>query len=165
MLRATVSGTTASLASTAVLVLRDQHERDDPIGPINGPSQWIWGKPSARCGGFSVRRTLTGYLIHQAESVFWATFYEKWRMEDHQRGSAIDPLKPAVAISTAACFVDYLIAPERLSPGFERQLSWRSLSIVYAALACGLTAGAMLEGRIFGRLPDPQVEAGDARKT
>mgnify|MGYP006154148737 CR=1 FL=1 len=41
--------------------------------------------------------------------------------------------------SLNANFVDYKLTPRRLQPGFEAQLSKKSLFLVYAAFAVGLT--------------------------
>jgi hypothetical protein len=50
------------------------------------------------------------------------------------------PARFAAAALTAgfACWVDFRIARGRLQPGFEKQLSRRSLLLVYAAFAVGL---------------------------
>jgi hypothetical protein len=40
-------------------------------GPINGSSQWIWGRQAPFENRFSVRYTIVGYAIHHAPSVFW----------------------------------------------------------------------------------------------
>jgi hypothetical protein len=42
-----------------------------------------------------------------------------------------------------ACFVDYRMTPERLTPGFEHRLSSRALLGVYACFAVGLALGSM----------------------
>ena len=48
----------------------------------------------------------------------------------------------AVAATAVAAVVDLAIVPRRLTPGFERRLSARSLALVYGALAVGLLLGA-----------------------
>jgi hypothetical protein len=47
-------------------------------------------------------------------------------------------------MSTIAALVDYGITPKRFTPGWEEMLSKRSMGLTYAAMALGLTAGAML---------------------
>jgi hypothetical protein len=54
---------------------------------------------------------------------------------------------PAAATSVLACFVDYRLTPDRLTPGFEKRLSRRSLFVVYALFAAGLAAGTLLQTR------------------
>jgi hypothetical protein len=43
--------------------------------------------------------------------------------------------------------VDYKLTPRRLQPGFEAQLSKKSLVYVYAAFAIGLAIGARITAR------------------
>jgi hypothetical protein len=140
------SGSVASVISTAVLAAAGSYERADAPRPLNGPSQWVWGKHAPQQRGFSIRYTVVGYLIHHAMSIFWATFFERFRPRN--RSTAVRPpvLAAAAATSAAACLVDFRIVPERLSPGFERQLSRTALLMTYAAFAAGL-AGAVLLAR------------------
>ena len=83
-----------------------------------------------------MRYTLTGYAIHHVASVFWALIFERWRAK---RGAL---MVPAAGTSALACFVDYRLTPRRLTPGFERRLSRKSLALVYFAFAIGLAAAA-----------------------
>ena len=67
----------------------------------------------------------------------------------HGRPAARNPgavLAGSMATSAAACFVDFQLTPERLTPGFEHRLSHRSLAAVYGAFAVGLAVGALLVG-------------------
>ena len=95
--------------------------------------------------GASVKHTLSGYVIHHAMSVFWALFFERFRPGRNLQ--PIDTLLSAAATSAAACFVDYRLTPKRLTPGFERRLSRKSLALVYAGFAIGLAVGALLQDR------------------
>ena len=76
---ALVSGTVASITSTVALSMLGKAELDKSAAPLNGPSQWIWGRHAPYQNQFSLRYTIVGYLIHHAASVFWATWYEKLR--------------------------------------------------------------------------------------
>ena len=134
------SGTVASVATTAVLAACGRIERDDPPAPLNGPSQWVWGKPAALSRGFSIRRTVVGYLIHHAMSVLWATVFERARRKQSESPRSV--LSAAAATSAAAWVVDYRVVPERLSPGFERQLSRTSLVLTYTTFALALAGAA-----------------------
>jgi hypothetical protein len=133
------TGSTASLASTAALVARGQQERSDAAQPVNGPSQWVWGLHAPYERGFTVRHTVTGYLIHHAMSVFWAGLFEKAR-----------PRRPVATVAAAsvtaavAYVVDFHVVPRRLSPGFDVALSRRGLFATYAAFAIGLAAMALV---------------------
>jgi hypothetical protein len=139
--RGMISGSISSIASAAVLAACGKRELDDPAAPLNGPSQWLWGTPAACTDGFSLRHTVAGYLVHHATSIFWAILYEKFR---HRVPRSAAVALPAAATAATACVVDYCLTPDRLTPGFERRLSRRSLFLVYAAFAGGLAGAALL---------------------
>jgi hypothetical protein len=129
--RALLSGTAASIASALVLALAGRRELGDAAAPLNGPSQWIWGRHAPYRNGFSARHTLVGYAIHHLASVFWATGFERAR---RRRAT----LPAAIATSAVACVVDYRFTPQRFTPGFEKRLSRWALFATYAAFAAGL---------------------------
>lgn len=135
-----VSGTAAALASSVMLALCGWIENRKPFGPNNGPSQWLWGTPAARRTDFSPRYTLPGYFIHHAMSLMWSrmhhfVFAPRARSQPLQQRVA-----QGAATAAVACFVDYRLTPRRLQPGFEQQLSRKSLFLVYASfgIAMGL---------------------------
>jgi hypothetical protein len=140
---ALVSGALASLASATVLVLAGKRELDDASAPLNGPSQWIWGRHAPYRDGFSLRHTVVGYGIHHLSAIFWAAWFERAQA----RGYA---LPAAVATSSVACFVDYCCTPQRLTPGFEKRLSRPALFATYVAFALGLAASRLIRRREGG---------------
>lgn len=137
-----VSGSAASIASTICLSLLGKAELNRLAAPINGPSQWIWGRYAPYENRFSLRYTLVGYLIHHAASVFWATLYEKLRQR-MARADAAPAVMPAAVTTVAAYIVDFHFTPKRLTPGFEHRLSKRALLMVYGSFAIGLAAVAL----------------------
>jgi hypothetical protein len=137
--RALVSGTTASLLSTVVMALAGKMERGAPAGPLNGPSQWIYGRSAAYQRSASLRHTLTGFLIHQATATGWALLHEKVFGRNKAEQPFPRRLRNAAITATVANVVDYRLTPKRLQPGFEAQLSRKSLLAIYAAFAVGLT--------------------------
>jgi hypothetical protein len=132
---ALVSGSVASIASTAALALFGTKEIGDPAAPLNGPSQWVWGRHAKYRDGFTLNHTVVGYAVHHLASIFWAVLYEKAR-----RGPV---LRDAAITSAVASLVDFKLTPPRLHPGFEKRLSRPALAGVYAAFALGLAAGAL----------------------
>jgi hypothetical protein len=142
---ALVSGTLASIASAAVLALAGRRELGDAAAPLNGPSQWIWGRHAPYRDGFSVRHTVVGYGIHHLSAIFWAAWFERARPQP--RGYA---LPAAIATSSVACFVDDCCTPQRLTPGFEKRLSRRALFATYVAFALGLAASRLIRPRKRG---------------
>jgi hypothetical protein len=135
---ALVSGAVASVLSTAALALCGQVENGRPAGPVNGPSQWIYGRAAARVRKPSVRHTLTGFLVHHVMATGWAMAHE--RLFGARKATQTFPQRLARAALTAsvANVVDFQLTPKRLRPGFETQLSRKSLFVVYAAFAIGL---------------------------
>ena len=90
----------------------------------------------------SLRHTLTGFLIHHATATGWAYLHERTFGKDKAQQSVPQRLARAAATATVANFVDYQLTPKRLQPGFETQLSRKSLFAVYAAFAIGLAFAA-----------------------
>jgi hypothetical protein len=86
----------------------------------------------------SLRHTVTGFLIHHTMATGWALLHE--RAFGARKSVQTFPARLGRAAVTAAVanFVDYRLTPQRLQPGFERQLSRTSLVTVYAAFAIGL---------------------------
>lgn len=139
-LRAAASGATASLLSAAMLAICGHVENRAPAGPLNGPSQWLFGRRAAYRRDLSVRHTLIGYTIHHATATGWALLHERiWGAQKAQQ-SVAQRLGRAAVTAAVANFVDYKLTPQRLQPGFEAQLSKKSLVLVYAAFAVGLAA-------------------------
>jgi hypothetical protein len=144
--RGAIGGTLASVLSALALAACGRLESGTAAGPVNGPSQWLWGKQAARVRRASWRHTAVGYAIHHLMSVGWATVHEK------QVASPIpvpfaSHLGRGAVTAAVACFVDYQVAPRRLQPGFEQQLSRKSLLLVYAAFAVGLALGSAAQRR------------------
>jgi hypothetical protein len=148
-----IAGSAASLASAAVLSICGFIENGRPAGPNNGPSQWIWGRRAAYRRKFSIRHTVAGYLIHHASSLFWSAIHVRLHAHRQPETPLQRDLLEGAATAGLACFVDYQLTPRRFQPGFEAQLSKRSLFLVYAAFGLGLslTRRAM---RVRGRQGD-----------
>jgi hypothetical protein len=136
------SGSVASVVTTAVLAACGAAERRSPPGPLNGPSQWIWGEQASYRRGFSVRYTVIGFVIHHAMSVLWATVFERFNHRERGTASPAKLLATAAATSAVASLIDLRVVPSRLSPGFERQLSRPSLFMTYGAFALALAGAA-----------------------
>lgn len=137
--RALVSGTAASLLSTVVMALAGKVERNAPAGPINGPGQWVYGRKAARHRSFKPAYTITGLLIHHLTATGWALLHERVFGKNKAAQSPAKRLRNAAVTATVANVVDYQLTPRRLQPGFDAQLSRKSMLAIYAAFAVGLT--------------------------
>ncbi|OWW20143.1 hypothetical protein [Noviherbaspirillum denitrificans] len=133
-----VSGSVASVLSTAVLAERGRQEDGTPFAPTNAVSHWIWGDRAMRQDTPSMRYTAVGYTIHHLSATLWAVLYEKWFGERAERREVLPALAGGAAVAALACFVDYKMTPQRLQPGFEQRLSTPSLFMVYTAFGAAL---------------------------
>lgn len=140
-----ISGTVASIVSTISLAVCGKAELNKSAAPVNGPSQWVWGRHAPYENRFSLQYTVVGYAIHHAASIFWATLHEKLRPRLKPGGNAAAAIAPAIATAAAAYVVDFHVAPKRLTPGFEHRLSKRSLLMVYGTFALGLATLALMD--------------------
>jgi len=141
--RGLIGGAASSVVSTAALALLGRSEAGSAYAPTNAVSHWIWGDEAAEHDGFSLKYTITGYLIHHASSTFWSVLFEKLVGEKLDRKDVRVTLAASAATSAIACFADYKMTPQRLKPGYEKRLSKKSLAGVYAAFAVGLALGAI----------------------
>lgn len=146
-----ISGSIASLSSTAALALAGRRERGDMAAPINAVSHWFWDRRALRADGPSLRHTLTGFLIHHGASIFWGTLHARAWGSRPQAKEPAPALAGAAAAAAIACFVDYRLTPRRLTPGFEHRLSSRAMLAVYVCFALGLAAGSMAAGQVRSR--------------
>jgi hypothetical protein len=133
-----ISGSLASIVSTAVMSACGRLEAGAPLAPTNAISHWIWGDHATYRNEPSVRYSLPGYVIHHASSTLWAVIYEKVFGRKAQSKAIAPALLGGVAIAGLACFVDYNLTPKRLQPGFEKRLSSRSLFFLYGAFGLAL---------------------------
>jgi hypothetical protein len=136
--RALRSGAAASLLSAVALVLGGLIENRAAAGPLNGPSQWVFGRWAAYLRRPSVRHTLTGILIHHLSATGWALLHERFLGRGKVAQTPAQRIGRAAATAVVANIVDFKLTPKRLTPGFEHQLSRKSLFFVYAAFAVGL---------------------------
>ena len=129
-----VTGSIASVASTAVLLAISRYETGHASAALNGPSQWLWGRQAAYRRRARARYTAVGYLIHHASSLLWAAVYDNPRL----RATLPEPLVRAAAVTVLAATVDYKLVPQRLTPGFEAQLPRAAIAVVYGVFGAGL---------------------------
>lgn len=139
-----VAGTVASVVSTAVLALMGKRQDGEAVAPVNAVSHWAWGDDAAQVLRPTWRHTLTGLLTQHAASIFWAALYS--RVYGHRPDAKELPqaIAGGIATSAVAYVVDYTVTPKRLTPGYELRLDGKGMLAVYAALAVGFTAGALL---------------------
>jgi len=142
-LSALVTGTAASVASTAALALLARAEGKSAVQPTNATSHWLHDDSAASYREPDAAHTLIGYTTHHASAVFWAMPFEAWLASQPPRTTA-ELLRNACIMSAIAAVIDYGATPKRLTPGWELVLSKRSMVATYGAVALGLAAGALV---------------------
>jgi hypothetical protein len=142
-LSALVTGTAASIVSTAALALLARAEGKSAVQPTNATSHWLQGDSAALYRGADAAHTLVGYATHHASTLFWAVPFEAW-LAFRPPHTVAGLLRDACAMSAIAAAIDYGVTPKRLTPGWELVLSKRSVAATYGAMALGLAAGALV---------------------
>jgi hypothetical protein len=123
--------------SALALAICGKRVTGSAVAPINAISHWVWGDEALHDDEATVRHTPLGLATHMTAAVFWAVL-----------GSRVlrrRPIAGAAAASATAFVVDYTITPRRLRPGYEHRLDRTGMFAVYAALAAGFAAGALLQ--------------------
>ncbi|WP_442594072.1 hypothetical protein ACSBPU_21510 [Parapusillimonas sp. JC17] len=141
------SGSSASLASGLALLAGGASDCRSAMAPVNAVSHWIWDEKALRQHRGSLRYSASGYAIHHLASIFWALFYESLAHRRNANPTKTEALASGAAIAAVACFVDLRCTPKRLTPGFERRLSTKSLVMVYAAFGIGLALHGLFRNR------------------
>lgn len=148
------SGTVAGIATAVTAALAGRRETGSYAAPLNATSHVVWGNQAAMRNRPSLKYTLTGFLINHASTIFWAAIYEKFFGTSSRRKMAsttdaiVRPLIGSAVVTAGAYLTDYYLVPDRLTPGFEKRLSGKSLASIYGALAVGLAAGALISRKI-----------------
>ena len=140
--RAAVSGTVASVTSTAALAVLARIEGKGALQPINSTSHWLNGDKAGIVTAADLRHTAVGYATNHAATIFWAVFFERW-LATRRPQPLLPMLRDAMVLSAVAAAVDYIATPKRFTPGWEFVLSKRSMAVTYGAMAAGLAAGAL----------------------
>jgi hypothetical protein len=147
---ALVTGTVASVVSSAALALLAKIENKSALQPVNATSHWLKGDEAAHHQTADAAHTLVGYTTHHASTVFWAVPFQAW-LSIRPKASTLELLRDAIAMSGIAAAIDYGVTPKRFTPGWELVLSKTSMFAAYGALAIGLFAGARLAEGLLHR--------------
>lgn len=137
----TTAATTAAIASAGALELRNA------AAPLNAVSHIVWGDKAGEQNGTSARYTALGTAVNAAAMASWCVLHHAIFRPDRRRAGLVPALARGAATAAAAYVVDYHVVPRRLTPGFEKRLSGRSMFAVYAALALGLAVGERMARR------------------
>lgn len=142
-LKASVSGTIASILTTAALAALSRTQGNGALQPTNSTSHWLRGERAGRVKRFDTDHTVTGYATHHASAVFWALPFE-YLLEKYPPRTPGGLLAQAAGMSAVAAVVDYGFTPKRYTPGWEEVLPTKSIVATYGVMALGLAAGALV---------------------
>ncbi len=145
------TGALASVATTWTAAACGEAEEGSPIAPLNAVSHIVWGDEAATHDEASLKYTLTGLALNAAAVTSWAAVHELLFGRAADKGNVVGAMAGGAVVSALAYVTDYAIVPERLTPGFEKRLSNRSLFGVYATLALALGVGSLLSNRQAAR--------------
>jgi hypothetical protein len=165
-----VTGTVASALSMAMLMHRSRQEIGTRAAGPNAVSHWLHGDEALRVNRVTWQHTGLGLATHHASGIFWAVLYEALlasvaRAPENRltpidgtlgldalrdiddRGDAATMIAGAVVVGALAAAVDLKLVPERVTPGFQRRLTDRSVAAFYVCFGLGLAVGAALTRR------------------
>ena len=137
----TVAAGSGATALTTATILCLGQERDSSMwAPLNAVSHITFGDEAATHTELSAKYTGTGAALNTAAVFSWAAMHAGV-MRALPRQDLPSAIGAGAAVAAVAYVVDYHVVPRRLTPGFEKRLSGRSLFWIYSALAAGLAAG------------------------
>ena len=147
LIEGTVTGSIASVLSTAVLAAAGALQTGSATAAVNAVSHWLWGDESLFAEHPTLRHTLTGYLTQHAASIFWGVLYSRFYGHRDSAKEWPQAVAGGIATSAVAAVVDYGLVPKRLTPGYEHRVSPGAMVAIYGALAAGFALGAVTLGK------------------
>ena len=144
--RAALSGSIASVLSTALLAALGKAKFNRPAAMTNATSHWLWGDTAYRAYKPTWRHTALGYITHHGSAILWALLSE-YLLSRAKKVSPTTIARAATTTVATAAFVDYVVTPRRFTPGFEKHLSKGAMIGVFAVIAAGLAIGAAINAR------------------
>jgi hypothetical protein len=140
-------GALAAAATAATAAGRGRADSASALAPLNAVSHFLWGDRAAHVRRATLKETGIGVAVNSAASVFWATVFQKLFGEAVERRGVPAALLGGAAVAGLAYLTDYHLVPKRLTPGYEKRVSGRSLALIFGALGLSLGAGALLARR------------------
>ncbi len=157
-------GSLASVLSTLAVSVFSRRRSGATAAGTNAASQWFWYPRARHVDRPGLRYTATGYGVHHASSLLWASAFEALRpREATPAGRAVR----ASAVALGAYVVDCHVVPRRFSPGFEHRIGPAGMLAACGMFALGLyIAGSRDHARTVPRQACiPRGGAGDGGLT
>ena len=134
-----------SVATTVAVTICGHRDEGNAIAPLNAISHIAWGDVAAKQEDASVRYTATGIALNIAAITSWSAVYELAFGRVARKNSLPAAMLGGISVAALAYVIDYYVVPKRLTPGFEKRLTPRSMFIVYSSLALSLPLASLLE--------------------
>lgn len=144
---ALIAGSIVCVVTAAAAALRGVSDSGSAVAPINATSHVIYGADAGDVEAADVGHTVLGFAINAGASVFWATLYERLFGRAGERGEVGRALLGGGVVAGIAYLVDYHLVPKRLTPGWEKRVTGRSLAAIFAAMALALPVRSVLSRR------------------
>lgn len=139
------TGFLAGLLTTLAVMIFAALERESPFAPVNAISHIAFGDRAFHVTRAKGRFTITGTILNFIALMMWAGLQELiYWLTGWSSAMLGYAWLVALIVAVIAYVVDFYVVPKRLTPGFERVLSRRSLYFTYLVLALGLVVGALM---------------------
>jgi hypothetical protein len=142
--RAAEAAVAPAILTTAAVSLAGYLENSNAAAPLNAVSHIPFGDESFRQDEPTLKYTATGSALNVAAVASWAAVYEMIFGKAARRGNVAAGILGGAAVAGLAYVTDYYIVPERLTPGFEKRLSGKSMFGIYALLAATLPLASLM---------------------
>jgi hypothetical protein len=133
----------AAAATTLAATLLSRADTTHPAAALNATSHIVWGDDAASVDGADLRHTALGALLNAGAMLAWAGVQGLLPRSKSVGGALVK----GSFVTSLAYVTDYHVVPKRLTPGFEKRLSGRSLGLIYASMAAALSVGALVTAR------------------
>lgn len=124
-------------AATAGALVGFGAARGSPLLPINTVAHIVLGSRAFYITDFHPLITTLGLLLHTVSVVVWGVLFAVAMA----RVYGVRVWIGAIVFAAAVALIDFVLLPDRLSPGFENSLMRVEVVIVYLVLAVSLALG------------------------
>jgi hypothetical protein len=125
-------------AATAGALVGFGWARGAPLQPLNTIAHILIGTRALYVLGAHPFVTPTGILVHASSLVGWGVIFSL--VLARVRGAPIWVL--GILFAAVVAIIDFLVLPERLSPGFETILTPGEVTVVFGVMAVAMAVSA-----------------------
>lgn len=137
-------------AATAGALIGFGWARGAPLQPLNTVAHVLLGSRALYARGVHPLATPAGMLVHAVSLVAWGVLFSLASARTRGAGAWV----MALVFATMVAVIDFVVLPERLSPGFQTMLSTGEVIAVYGVMAAAMAVAAgrlRVDGGLRGR--------------